>query len=188
MRSAAGDSMAQRWAQTTVGDLIDAILEGIRDPHRVDVPDESEAETVESTPLWVPQEAVAQAVRNLVHNGLDASGENGRVLLSPRLANGYLQLHVVDTGAGMTNEVLNRASDPFFTTKEPGRGIGLGLFLTRNVISELGGRLHFRSKPGVGTEVIVTIPLENPEDASPEGRQNRTNARISKETDIHRIL
>jgi two-component system sensor histidine kinase RegB len=157
MRSAAGDSMAHRWDRTTVGDLIDTTLEGIRDPHRVDVTDGTEA--VENQTLWVPQEAVAQAVRNLIHNGLDASGLSGRVRLEPKLIGDRLQLAVIDSGQGMTDEVLGRASDPFFTTKEPGRGIGLGLFLTRNVISQLGGELEFRSTPGVGTEAIVTIPL-----------------------------
>jgi two-component system, sensor histidine kinase RegB len=157
MRSAAGDSMAHRWDRTTVGDLIDTVLEGIRDPHRVEVTDGSDV--VECQTLWVPQEAVAQAVRNLIHNGLDASGDTGRVLVAPKLIGDHLQLSVRDSGQGMTEEVLGRASDPFFTTKEPGRGIGLGLFLTRNVVSQLGGTLEFRSSPGVGTEAIVTIPL-----------------------------
>ncbi len=161
MRSAAGDSMAHRWDRTTVGDLIDATLEGVRDPHRVDVTDGTEA--VESQTLWVPQEAVAQAVRNLIHNGLDASGDEGRVRLASKLIPGRVQFIVVDAGHGMTDEVLGRASDPFFTTKEPGRGIGLGLFLTRNVISQLGGNLDFRSMPGKGTEATVTLPLGDAE-------------------------
>ncbi|MEE2938281.1 MAG: HAMP domain-containing sensor histidine kinase [Planctomycetota bacterium] len=158
MRSAAGDSMASSWDRTTIGELIDATLEGIRDPHRVDVIDSSEA--VESRQLWVPQEAVAQAVRNLIHNGLDASGERGRVRLESRLEEGQLLLSVLDGGQGMTEDILERASDPFFTTKQPGRGIGLGLFLTRNVISQMGGQLEFRSIPGEGTTAIVSIPLD----------------------------
>lgn len=158
MRSAAGDSMAQQWDQTTVGELIDAALEGIREPHRVDVIDPSEE--VENRDLWVPQEAVAQAVRNLIHNGLDASGKHGRVRLETSIRDGKLLLRVIDSGQGMSQEVLSRASDPFFTTKEPGRGIGLGLFLTRNVISRLGGELEFCSDPGSGTVADVTIPLE----------------------------
>ena len=158
MRSAAGDSMNQRWDRTTVGELIDATLEGIRDPHRVDVDDGDEA--VENQPLWVPQEAVAQAVRNLVHNGLDASGPTGRVRLEARIDGDRLRLTVFDSGQGMTDEILGRAGDPFFTTKEPGRGIGLGLFLTRNVVSRLGGDLAFRSQPGRGTEAIVRLPLD----------------------------
>lgn len=163
MRSAAGDSMAQRWDRTTVGELVDATLEGVRDPHRVDVTDGTEA--VENRQLWVPQEALAQAIRNLIHNGLDASGPDGRVKLEPRLSGEKLQLLVVDSGQGMTGEVLGRAGDPFFTTKEPGRGIGLGLFLTRNVVLRLGGEVEFRSQPGRGTEAVVTLPL--PETPTP---------------------
>ena len=164
MRSAAGDAMAHRWDETTVGDLIDATLEGVRDPHRVDVTDNTEQ--VENQKLWVPQEAVAQAVRNLIHNGLDASGTEGRVRLESKLLDERVQLIVVDSGQGMTNEVMNRASDPFFTTKEPGRGIGLGLFLTQNVISQLGGQLDFLSTPGHGTQAVVTLPLGQPSNES----------------------
>ena len=157
MRSAAGDTMAQQWDKTTVGELIDCALEGIRHPDRVDVVDSSD--DIENHVLWVPQEAVAQAVRNLIHNGLDASPRNGRVRVESNIHSGNLQLSVIDSGHGMTFEVLSRASDPFFTTKEPGRGIGLGLFLTRNVISRLGGELDFQSTPGFGTVAVVTIPL-----------------------------
>ncbi len=160
MRSAAGDSMAQRWDRTTVGDLIDATLDGVRDPHRVEVIDAEEQ--VESHPLWLPQEAVAQAIRNLIHNGLDASGHDGRVCLEATIIGERLRLTVLDSGQGMTDDVLGRAGDPFFTTKEPGGGIGLGLFLTRNVVLRLGGEIEFRSQPGRGTEAIVTLPLSDP--------------------------
>jgi two-component system sensor histidine kinase RegB len=149
--------MAQRWDRTTVGDLIDTTLEGIRDPDRVDVIDGSDE--VENHPLFVPQEAVAQAIRNLIHNGLDASGDGGRVRVESKLLRDSVRISVADLGHGMSHEVLQRASEPFFTTKEPGRGIGLGLFLTRNVISQLGGQLEFRSALGRGTEAIVTLPL-----------------------------
>ena len=69
-----------------------------------------ETEDSERTPLWVPQEAVAQAVRNLVHNGLDASGSQGRVRLDSRVTDQSVELWVVDHGTGMTEEVLERAS------------------------------------------------------------------------------
>lgn len=170
MRSAAGDSMAQRWQQTTLGDLIDATLEGIRDPHRVDVPDAGDA--VENQPLWLPEEAVAQAIRNLIHNGLDASGPEGRVRLEACLLGDRVRLAVTDSGQGMSSDVLDRAGDPFFTTKEPGRGIGLGLFLTRNVISRLGGEILFESQPGQGTCAVVTLPLGEP----PGGHEARREA------------
>ena len=167
MRSAAGDSMAHRWNKTTVGELIDCTLEGIRDPHRVDVADGSDS--LENHPLWLPQEAVAQAIRNLIHNGLDASGEQGRVSLSSRIDLHQLTLSVRDHGDGMSKEVLGRAADPFFTTKEPGRGIGLGLFLTQNVISQLGGTIDFRSTKGEGTEVVVALPLHRDSESGVNG-------------------
>ncbi|MEM6471232.1 MAG: ATP-binding protein [Planctomycetota bacterium] len=160
MRGAAGDSMAQQWYKTTVGDLIDATLEGVRDPHLVDVDDA--AEHIENQTLWMPEEAVAQAMRNLIHNGLDASGRDGRVKLESRLHGSNVRFIVRDEGQGMTEEVLQRLGDPFFTTKEPGRGIGLGLFLTRNVISQLGGVIEFKTAPNQGTSAIVTLPIANP--------------------------
>ncbi|MCO8121946.1 ATP-binding protein [Stieleria sp. TO1_6] len=161
MRGAAGDSMAQQWYQTTVGDLIDATLEGIRDPHRVDVVDG--AEDVENKTLWMPEEAVAQAMRNLIHNGLDASGVDGRVRVESRLDGPNVQFIITDQGQGMTDEILGRLGDPFFTTKEPGRGIGLGLYLTYNVVSQLGGSLDFKSSPSTGTAAVVNLPIANPE-------------------------
>lgn len=163
MRGAAGDSMAQRWQKTTVGDLIDATLEGVRDPHRVDVVDG--ADIVEQQTLWVPEEAVAQAIRNLIHNGLDASGQEGRVRVESKLNEEDIRIVVTDQGEGMDDEVLGRIGDPFFTTKEPGRGIGLGLYLTRNVVSQLGGSLDFSSQPNEGTAAVVTLPITKPHDA-----------------------
>ncbi|TWT75353.1 ATP-binding protein [Allorhodopirellula solitaria] len=185
MRAAAGDAVADQWNRTTLGDLIDTTLEGIRDPHRVEIleplnpwtpePETSEPEPAEplggdpkphaSTPawerqpLWLPEEAVAQAIRNLLHNALDASEDDRMVTMQAARTDDELALTVVDRGDGMSAEVLDRAGDPFFTTKDPGRGIGLGLFLTRNVITRLGGRLHFESVPDKGTTATVFLPL-----------------------------
>lgn len=161
MRNAAGDSAGERFQKTTVGDLIDATLEGIRDPHRVDVIDGTER--TEATPLWVPAETVAQAVRNLIHNALDASGPAGRVRWETHVSDTAVEFSIRDTGVGMTSDLMDRISEPFFTTKEPGRGIGLGLFLTRNVVSQLGGELRLDSHPGKGTHAVVSIPRERPE-------------------------
>lgn len=182
MRSAAGDAVADQWNRTTLGELIDTILEGIRDPHRVEilepdtpwVPDRLQHASVaevdrlrdddtpawESQPMWLPQEAVAQAIRNLIHNALDASSDAASTVTvqAQRLGN-EMAIYVIDCGHGMSEDVLGRAGEPFFTTKEPGRGIGLGLFLTRNVITRLEGRLNFESNPGAGTRATVILPL-----------------------------
>lgn len=156
MRSAVGDSMADAWDRTTIGDLIDCALEGVRDPDRVDVNDGPES--VENHPLWIPQEAVAQAIRNLIHNGLDASGPEGRVMLQAAVNGSRVEFRIRDSGRGMSREELGRVGEPFYTTKEPGRGMGLGLYLTRNVVTRLGGDLGVTSVPGRGTEATVSLP------------------------------
>jgi two-component system sensor histidine kinase RegB len=159
MRAASGDTAAQRWNRTTLGDLIDTALEGIRDPHRVEIVEPFGDVSWEDQPMWLPEEAVAQAIRNLIHNGLDASGPEESVAVEVLVDGEEARLQVRDQGQGMSEEVLGRAGDPFFTTKEPGRGIGLGLFLTRNVITRLGGTLKFESTPGLGTAATVRLPL-----------------------------
>jgi len=58
----------------------------------------------------------------------------------------------------MSESALSRATEPFFTTKDPGAGMGLGLFITRGVVDLLGGSLDIQSKHGEGTRVIVTLP------------------------------
>ena len=66
----------------------------------------------------------------------------------------------MDQGHGMEPEQAARAGEPFFTTKEPGRGMGLGLYLSRSVIERLSGSLELTSAPGRGTTAKVTLPLD----------------------------
>ena len=60
----------------------------------------------------------------------------------------------------MDASVLQRVSEPFFTTKPTGKGMGLGVFLAKNVIQRLGGSIAFESQPGKGTEVTIVLPLD----------------------------
>ena len=61
----------------------------------------------------------------------------------------------------MPANVLRRIAEPFFTTKEPGKGMGLGTFLARTFAESLGGRVHFASIPGEGTTAILELPLRS---------------------------
>jgi two-component system sensor histidine kinase RegB len=65
---------------------------------------------------------------------------------------------VEDAGPGMTAEVLARAVEPFFSTKPPGKGMGLGLFLARTLAEGLGGELTIRSEPGAGATARLDLP------------------------------
>ena len=94
----------------------------------------------------VPRESTGQALRGLLQNALDATGSDGVVDLEGDWDSSQVCIRVRDNGPGMSADVLHRAGEPFFTTKEPGRGMGLGLFLTRSVLERLGGKLALSSE------------------------------------------
>jgi two-component system, sensor histidine kinase RegB len=141
----------------TLGELLDESLVGVRDAPEVhrDVPDD-----LARTDLRLPPRAVSQALRSLITNAQDASPPNAAVVLAVRCDDQTVELAIRDRGAGMPGEILERIGEPFFTTKPPGRGMGLGLFLARAVIEAVGGTLHIASTAGSGTEVRVALPTD----------------------------
>jgi signal transduction histidine kinase len=70
----------------------------------------------------------------------------------------FIEILVADDGPGIPGERLSRVFDPFFTTSEPGHGVGLGLFIVQEIVREHGGCLAIASRPGKGTQVIVLLP------------------------------
>ena len=104
------------------------------------------------------------ALVNLLLNARDAMAGRGRVILSVKNAPGgagaakLVGVSVADTGTGMPTAVLERATEPFFTTKEPGRGTGLGLSAVDGFVRQSGGRLEIRSVPGQGSCVTLWLP------------------------------
>ena len=107
----------------------------------------------------VPLDEVAQSLRAVVQNALDVSTSGQAVTVTLARRDEQLEIRIIDRGAGMATEVLARAGNPFFTTKEPGKGMGMGLFLARTVCQRLGGQLTLESKPGEGTTVVMQLPL-----------------------------
>jgi two-component system sensor histidine kinase RegB len=105
--------------------------------------------------LFGPKEALAQALRVLVDNALDASTEAVSVVAE---LDTDLTIRVRDRGQGMPRDVLQRALEPFFTTKPPGKGMGLGLFLARNIAARLDGELSLRSESNNGTTAELRLP------------------------------
>src|SRR5262249_41522416 len=115
-------------------------------------------ETTRTQRFQFPPRAVSQAIRGLVKNAIDASPDGSCVRLRAGATLAGVRIEVEDRGPGMPPEVLARAGEPFFTTKPPGKGMGLGLFLSRAVVERLGGELELSSRPGVGTTAIVSLP------------------------------
>jgi len=111
---------------------------------------------------------VELALLNLVVNARDAMPDGGRlqISLSPHsttgngiLAGHYLRLQITDTGIGMSEKVLQKATEPFFSTKELGKGTGLGLSMVHGLALQLGGSLTLRSKLGEGTTAELLLPV-----------------------------
>jgi two-component system, sensor histidine kinase RegB len=73
---------------------------------------------------------------------------------------GRLVIRIVDRGVGMPKDVLARIGEPFFTTKSPGQGMGLGMFLARAVIEGVGGSLGHESSAEKGTTACVELPVD----------------------------
>lgn len=106
----------------------------------------------------VPEE-FNQAVGNLIQNAIEAvADEGGRVQIRADGQGTTLLLTVSDNGPGIPEEVRQRIFTPFFTTKGAGRGMGMGLTITRRVVQSLGGNIQIEGSPGEGTVFVVSLP------------------------------
>lgn len=155
---------------------IDALLAGMRGMLGRTLGGRIAIELVDNGPTWralVNPLGLESAVLNLCVNARDAMPEGGRLTIETanvRLgpedgtpdpdapAADHVMIAVSDTGAGMPPEVLARACDPFFTTKEGGQGNGLGLSMVYGFVEQSKGRLQIRSAPGQGTTVTLYLP------------------------------
>lgn len=157
MASSAGQATGEVLKPVELAALVDEVIHGLRrrDGVRVVMADEAAGCRV-----VVPAAGMSHAIRGILRNALDVSAFGEPVELTATRRGRSATLVVKDRGPGMSAEVLARAGEPFFTTKEPGKGMGLGLFLARNIIERLGGRLHLDSTPGKGTTVTIELPVE----------------------------
>lgn len=122
----------------------------------VDTPDED---------IWIQvnRSQFDNAIMNLVTNAIDAIPEHGTIHMTGRRVHDLVQIRVRDSGRGMKPEVVARALEPFFTTKETGKGTGLGLANVYGMVQRSRGRLEVQSEPGVGTEILLEFPLIAPQ-------------------------
>ena len=99
-----------------------------------------------------------QVWSNLLDNAFDAVENSGRVAVTAKRENRFVAVSVIDNGAGIPKEIKDRIYEPFFTTKEPGKGTGLGLEIARRVVRGHGGYIEIESSPG-HTEFKVMLPI-----------------------------
>lgn len=102
---------------------------------------------------------LAPMLMNLCVNAVDAMPDNGTLTISTRNADpGWIEVKIKDTGCGMSEDILERALDPFFTTKGQGKGTGLGLSIVHSTVVAHHGSVEIRSELGRGTEVLLRLP------------------------------
>jgi signal transduction histidine kinase len=96
---------------------------------------------------------------NLLMNSIDASTQDGVIVIETMLHNGYVTVTITDTGHGILEENISKVFDPFFTTKEIGKGTGLGLSVCYNIIKQHGGEIFLSSTVQEKTIVTVSFPM-----------------------------
>jgi signal transduction histidine kinase len=103
-------------------------------------------------------EDLQQSIGNLWQNALDALGPGGRVIIRTRADTEFVLIEVEDNGPGIPREQLGQIFVPFFTTKSPGKGLGLGLSIAYQVINQAGGTITVNSAEQRGTTFQVSLP------------------------------
>lgn len=106
---------------------------------------------------------MTQVLLNLLINAMHAMPNGGTLRIGLERCGGQVKMIVADTGHGIDKENLSKIFVPFFTTKEVGKGTGLGLTVVHGIIQEHGGSIAVESEPGRGTTFTLTLPIANSE-------------------------
>lgn len=166
MAADAGEPLGEGLAQLPLAELLGTVRESLDESRqaRLDIvcPDPDLG-------LVIPRRSVQRVLRGLVSNAFHASAPSARVTVRAQGEGERLCVTIVDQGRGMDAETVAKAREPFFTTKPPGQGLGLGLYLASTLAERLGGGLEIDSVPGQGSSVRFTMAREQRMGMAPEG-------------------
>ena len=156
MSASAGQAVGEWVEHISLPQLIERVWSALPEAHRprIDLKNDCRLET-----LKLPVRTFVQTLVNLIRNALEAGP--GTVTLSVVQSDLNLEWCVEDRGVGMSKEMVERVGEPFLTTRSPGKGLGLGVFLSRAVVDRMGGSLRIESTWGVGTRALIALPLES---------------------------
>lgn len=155
MSTDAGETIGEGFVAAPIGTLIAGAVADL--PSGIPVRQESAGGDAAGW-VRVPPRAFAQALRGILKNAQEASPPGSAVAVKVRAGDGTLEVEVRDRGPGIPPAVLERIGEPFFTTKPPGRGMGLGVFLARTTLERLGGDVRITSSPA-GTTAVIVLPV-----------------------------
>ena len=148
---------------TDINELIDSTLSLVKFDKRLRSTSIKNIANLDLPMVWLNPQLIEQVLLNIFINALDAMDtkpvEQDHCLEIVRaLKDEMIEIRISDTGVGMSPEVCKRAFESFFTTKEIGKGTGLGLFISYNLVTEIDGTIEMESQLRKGTTVIIRIP------------------------------
>jgi two-component system sensor histidine kinase RegB len=166
MAARAGEGTGEMLRQVSVLGVQQRLLEALGS----DAAQVSFEQQGELSELVAPPTLLVQVLTNLVRNAFDAhsdAAERAPVRVVMCVEAERAAFEVLDRGAGIPAQDSERVGEPFFTTKAPGRGLGLGVFLARTFAERMGGALTLATRPGGGTVARLTLPRNPLEPPSP---------------------
>jgi len=153
------NELGEASASFPLDELIAAASAGLSQDQRTRLQVESPA----GGDLFLPRAAVCEALRSLLRNAFDACPTGEPVRLQARMDERSVTFVVSDAGRGLSTEAAAHATEPFFTTKPPGAGMGLGLYLVRLLAERLGGSFSLQPNEGRGAAAELRLPVAAPE-------------------------
>jgi len=151
-----------------LGSVVEGVVEILKPIIGEDVAVETRVDPA-AGPVLIDPERLEQVIMNLAVNARDAMPGGGHLALEvgpappdPERPGAWVRIAVSDDGVGIPPEAVPRLFEPYFTTKEKGKGTGLGLATVRAIVDHAGGRVSVRTQPGVGTEFRLDFPAGDP--------------------------
>ena len=148
------------WCLTNVNDLINSAMEIARYDPRADSV-EMRSSLDPGIPLInIVPDQLLQVCLNIILNSFDAMFTGGELIIASKHVNEVVMITFRDNGSGMGEDVIEHVFEPFFTQKEVGKGVGLGLSVSYAIIKNFGGHILVESQVGRGTTFTVVLPLK----------------------------
>ena len=112
-------------------------------------------------PLYVDRYRIQTALMNIIQNALEAMPQGGKITISAQTIspNGLVAVTINDTGTGMPPDMIEKACEPFFSTRQNEGLRGLGLAIVRDIVKTHGGKMEIKSSLGLGTSIILYLPI-----------------------------